>query len=242
MEFSRTVSFYGGVLTTRDLSAVDTFISGLKAANLWTKIQEMGVFTGDYNASQVKLKALTNRTLVNNGYTSSDYGVNGYTGSTSKYFDTGANIPTTFSQYNFHYSVYRPVVVSSVSGLIGSSYTPTGNSDRFYFTQHPEFGCGSYFSSATLANSNPGLLLGGINANSGTGLYVFQNGVKVVTSNASGVDGRQTGNFLVGRSAGLNGNASAISFYSFGLGLTDLESLAFNSLVVGLQRSLGRVA
>lgn len=235
-DFANRCAALGYARPVTGMVAVNQFVVEMKALGLWAKMDDIGVFVGDFNTAQVKLKYASVSTLTNNGYVSGDYGVNGFTGSSSKYFDTGYSVLAT-AQYDHHLSIYRPTVVSSTTGAIGSSYTATGGSDRFYIFHDGNVGEGSAFAAVSIGVGHTSF---GISANSADGAFAYQNGTRIWSANSSGLNGRQSGTVLLNRAANTAGNGSTLSFYSIGKGFSPTDASYFSTLVNQLQKRLGR--
>ena len=228
--------------------ALNTFVIGMKAAGLWAKMMDIGLFIGDLQCSLVKLKFTTPGVCAHTGVVSTDYGQLGLAFGTGKGLNTGVSIPT-LAQYNWHLSLWRsvPGVVSFTSG-IGSSYAATGDTNRFYLCGSntagerttADLGWGSYYASAVAGMGGRGLATFGVNANSASGLTAFMNGVNFLTTSSAGRDGRQTGTIEININAsGAVGNP-CYGAYTIGLGLTQADNWAFWGLMNQFQTGLGR--
>lgn len=134
----------GGSVGAHAVREVNRFVRGCRSDGLWNAIIDMGVFVGvdNLNAALVKLKTApgVSRTLVNTNYVSGDYTATGASAGlvgdgSSKYLDTSVSI-LSLNKADFSIGAYITVTGNIVSsGIIGSSYTATGDTNRFYIAR-----------------------------------------------------------------------------------------------------------
>jgi hypothetical protein len=249
--FFDRVRIAGGGVSNSTKMVVNTFVLGLKADGLWTKINDMGVFAGgDLTSSLIKLKigASSPSSLVNANFITSDYAERGLNGGLqgdgiSKFLDTGFNT-SNLTPSSVHLSFYSQTSLGSVQ------YTEIGadlsNNSRLFlgvFNQQALFDNLDQVSrtASSTDQNGQGFYIG--NRVSSSDSKIFKNGV-IIASRIT-----QTGTnpnlpiYLFSRN--INGVASWItarrlSFYSVGSGLTDLEAVALNNRVQALQIGLER--
>jgi hypothetical protein len=235
-----------GITDTNQKSAVNTLVTDLKAANIWTKMKALYPFVGG-TAAQHRFNLKDPRPLnaafyldFMGGMTHSTLGIvpNG----TTSYADTKLNPTGTLSLNSAHISAYINDYGSGI--LIGSDQTY-----RFWIS--PRFG-GSNERSAIFINestfnygvssTNKGLWLGSRINSSFTKLY---NNSTVYSNPSFASVALENGKIFIGARAGSPTTADSyfnkpISFSSIGDGLTDTETANFYTAVQAYQTTLGR--
>lgn len=228
-----------GITNPTQQSAVNTFVLGLKAASLWSKLSALYPFVGGTaSAHSFNLKDPAQFQITWAGTVT--HNANGITGDGSTGFgNTGISIPT-LSQYDFQFGCYSRAFPSSDGGLFASSYAASGDSNRFYIDRSfGLFGAGIGASFSNIAD-NPitGLISVGVRNNGASGYHLSQNGSDLETKTGA-VDGRQTGTllFLKHGTAFTNSNL-ALGYVS--VAMSQAEEATLYGLVQAYETSLSR--
>jgi hypothetical protein len=225
----------GSSVSGSQLTAVNTFVLGLKSNSLWTKINRLNTFCGtNLTAALVPLKVGSgDATDGNTSFVSGDYTeTTGLVGDAStKRLETGVSI-LGLTKSDFGMGVF--VLETNNTALyridIGSSYTATGNTSRFYLglwksSGSPKalFGMGNLFRDAQALSTSTGLLA--METTSTTTMTVYKSGSSVFAGGDwyntgflagtirvfMGGGGYHTGNRLGGYYIGNNLNQSLLS-------------------------------
>ena len=225
------------------ISAVNTLVTGLKSAGIWSKMKAIYPFVG--GNSTAHSKNLVNPSLYN--LTFSSGWVHNSNGSTSNnsYANTGIVPSSVLSNYNSHMSLYNRTSGYNNGfdiGVIGSSeyYAhinhsasyPTGNAIQ-----------GSRFTVVTTPNDT-GLVVFNRTANNLANTFIKTN--KISTSTATSTSTLSNNNIFIGALNWVSfGGAVYYSnrnyaFSSIGDGLSDSEAGTLNTLVQAFQTTLGR--
>jgi hypothetical protein len=233
-----------GITDATQVSAVNTLVTSLKSANIWTKMKALYPFVGG-NATSHKFNLKDPRDLdaayrlvFNGGWVHSSTGAlpNGTTAYANTYL-----APNAMGQNNIHVSFYSRTNVdglyADIGGGAGISYVEvlTKYTGRGYVYVNTHQGDWFY---------NP----------SSTGLYIanrivagaaslFKNNTKVINSNRAAQTPTTYNLYLAAENgAGTAGNYSPReqAFATIGDGLTDVEAEAFYNAVQAFQTSLGR--
>ena len=225
-------------------SAVNTLVTDLKSANIWTKMKALYPFVGGTaNSHKFNLKDPRDldaayRLVFNGGWVHSSTGAlpNGTTAYANTYL-----APNAMGQNNVHVSFYSRTnadgLYADIGGGAGISYVEvlTKYTGRGYVYVNTHQGDWFY---------NP----------SSTGLYIanrivagaaslFKNNTKVINSNRAAQTPTTYNLYLAAENgAGTAGNYSPReqAFATIGDGLTDVEAEAFYNAVQAFQTSLGR--
>ncbi len=225
------------------ISAVNTLVTGLKSAGIWSKMKAIYPFVG--GNSTAHSKNLVNPSLYNLTFSSGwVHNSNGST-SNSSYANTGIVPSSVLSNYNSHMSLYNRTSGYNNGfdiGVIGSSeyYAhinhsasyPTGNAIQ-----------GSRFTVVTTPNDT-GLVVFNRTANNLANTFIKTN--KISTSTATSTSTLSNNNIFIGALNWVSfGGAVYYSnrnyaFSSIGDGLTDSEAGTLNTLVQAFQTTLGR--
>lgn len=106
-----------GITNSAQIAAINTYVLGLKSANLWNKIIARYI---TYNNSTTCSKNLKNPTTFGGTVVGSPtIDSTGYNGSASSYFKNGLIPSTSLSQYDVHYGFYRTGGSSTSSNYQG---------------------------------------------------------------------------------------------------------------------------
>jgi hypothetical protein len=238
-------------LTTTQINALNNFYWGMVANGLDTKMSAVYPFIGG-TATSNKFNLMDARDLdaafrLNfvGGWT------HAATGSTSNGTTGYANtflLANTFTYTNNHLSFYSRTsgAGSSVETTMGSGPSTSGANWLSLFSRRST-NLGGYDSGSATANRASGTLASGSTlflgtSNSTTGRF-YRNGV-LVGSNAN-LSATNSANAIFLGAFNVAGTpnyfaAREFSFASIGIGLTETESLIFNTLVVAYQTALSR--
>lgn len=237
-----------GITDTTQKSAVNTLVTDLKAANIWTKIKALYPFVGGTAAQHrfnLKSPGTTNTdfylTFIG-GWTHSSTGAlpNGTTG----YADTFLTPSTSLSLNSTHISYYSRTNSSGINFAIGSGYNtfasdlqiaPRWVDNNTYYRVNSTSGSGEN----TGADSR-GLFIANRISNSETRNY--RNSTRYVLSLAS--NSLNTNSLYISSTNVSNTpttyNDREVSLSSIGDGLSDTEALNFYNAVQAFQITLGR--
>ncbi len=253
--YANNIALAGGSISLQVLTYVNQFVVGVKAANLWNLINEMGVFCGNNLASAlIRLKYVpgTGASLINNNFIESDYNERGTSGGllgngTNKYLNTLTQRRLIWANGNNHlsvftrYTVLNGQLIGARGGDIDTVYTlGLGSSNNSDFSDQNNSSAVLFFN-PTPAPSASHLIGNDVNWQ----INVFQNGSSIALSFTAVTFGLGGTAPLTLFARNTNGSISAfssnaISFYSAGRGLTSTQAAAFSTLVVKLQTQLNR--
>ena len=241
--FSR-VTAAGGTLTATEQTAVNTLVSALKSAGVWTLMKAIYPMVGASAAACAQnLKSSSFIGTFTGGWTFTSAGVTG--NGTSAYMGTSI-IPSVDLELNSgHLSIYsRTNVEDSSSDL--SSESNSGTNQQILLSRYTGLGFvasyGGYLGAASqVANTDSrGLFV--TNRNSSTNVTAFKNSVKVLDyANASSLSTLQlvlgAQNFTTGIS---RFSIRQYAFASIGDGLSDINASDFYTAVQAFQTTLSR--
>ena len=235
-----------GITDTTQKSAINTLVTDLKSANIWTKMKAIYPFVGGtasahkFNLKDPRDLDAAYRLVFNGGMLHSNLGIvpNG----TTSYADTKLNPTGTLTLNSAHISAYINDTGTGV--LIGTDQT-----NRFWIS--PYYGSGpvrssifmnessyNYFNSST----NKGLWLGS-RINSSTA-KLYNNSSVYLSSSFPSVALENGRIFIAARATGVSTADiyfnKPISFSSIGDGLTDAEVANFYTAIQAFQTTLGR--
>lgn len=138
LDFFARVASNAGTISDAQKSAVNALVISAKVKGYWSKINRWNLFTGtNLAACLVPLKVgLGGATETNVSFVAGDYAAStALTGDgSSKYINTGIPI-TSLTNTDFGMGVWNAQQLSSEAlyrNYIGSSYSATGNTNRFY--------------------------------------------------------------------------------------------------------------
>lgn len=248
LDWISRVNSNGGSVSTGAQSAVETLVTALKTAGVWTKIQRMNLFAGTglaacavplINTAGATLDTLTN--FVEGDYSEST----GLTGDGStKYLNTGM-LASALTANSTHWSVYYKRATAgnqqlhigateSTNAFHGSAAASNGTilSDQYDAST----------SRLTNAVSAPyGFACGSRVASNDHKIY---KGATQVATSSTGVTGALPARniFVFARNAGFPFEYSAgpLAMYSVGAGLTPAEVADFATAIQTFQTTLGR--
>ena len=247
-----------GLTNATQVTAVNTLVTALKSAGIWTKMKAIYPFVGGtaqshkFNLKDPRDANDAYRLVFNGGWTHTSTGAlpNGTTG----YADTKLVPSSALTNYSSHLSFYSRTnrVSSRQAASIGSYLNPNEISLRFNFTAAGSLnnssmsaqydGTGLDFATYVTSTTNY-FLIGNRTANNIN--KVYENGVLKSTNTTTTTKVLPSARVLIGALS--DGNTNVIwydnleaSFASIGAGLTDAETLAFYNAVQSFQTSLGR--
>jgi hypothetical protein len=243
------------VTSSSQASAVNTLVTDLKSASIWTKMKVLYPFVGGtayshkWNLKDPRDVDAAYRLVFSGGWAHSSNGAlpNGTTGYANTYFNPSTNL----SIDNTHMSYYSRTNNARDSYDMGLTTTTTSplrsmhaalkwsDSSTYWSMGFQSSTTSSSEVSATLSSTGANFLF---NKTSSTSTSLFANNTKYTAS----VTNRSlpSGNFYLG-ARNLNGGVDAFTnrqtaFVSIGEGLTDAEAAAFYAAVQKYQASLGR--
>jgi hypothetical protein len=238
-----------GITDVNQALAINTLVTDLKAAGIWTKMKALYPFVGG-NAASHKFNLKDPRDLdaayrlvFNGGWTHASTGAlpNGTTG----YADTKLIPSSVMTNYNSHMSFYSRTQSLNSGVDIGSChhnyflqvYTAGFGGGTRSSLQRNDYDFAFYQSSSTI-----GHFMGQILSQSNSKIYT--NGVLRNTNTTNNAISLPSINIYIG-SLNINGVAGNFTnresvFASIGDGLTDNEASAFYTAVQKYQTSLGR--
>jgi hypothetical protein len=244
--FFDRVTTAGGTLSATEQTAIETLVSDLKDAGIWTKMKAIYPMVGASAAAcaqNLKSSSFTG-TFTATGWTFASTGVtpNG----TSAYMDTGLNPSVSLSTDNFSISYYSrtnslantttyPTDIGSFSGSAGIGvflYRPTLS---------PRGGGGGYaieVGDNTIASSRYFAL---VTRTSTTSQKFSRNGTILATNTTLDTGARPNLTITLGKANGFNNFANRqCAFAHIGDGLTDTEASNFYTAVQAFQTTLSR--
>lgn len=238
-------------LLSYEINAIDYLVSSLKDKNIWDSIIALYPFVGR-NSNFFKLNLKNNSYALNYSSTISAT-FNGISSISNSYANTGIQI-STLPRYNISSGVYRTNLGAANSGLsadFGSSYTPTGDTNRFYMGKDSSDttnfnGCialGAIGNSFTSQGSLTGLGLKMFSCEnlSATGFKCWNNGVNTYTASGNQT-WQQAGTIQL---LTLNSNSvytakQTLGLYFLSAGLTPESCIYFNKIIQTFQQMLER--
>ncbi len=246
-----------GLTDLGQANAVNTLVTDLKTAGVWTKMKALYPFVGGtatshkFNLKDPRDLNAAFRLTFNGGWTHTATGAlpNGTTG----YADTNLVPSSTLTNYSSHLSFYSRTNRGSSrqAASIGSYLSPNEISLRFNFTAAGSLnnssmsgqydGNGLDFATYVTSTTNY-FLIGNRTANNINKIY--ENGILKSTNTTTTTKVLPSARVLIGA---LSDNTNVIwydnlesTFASIGDGLTDTEATAFYTAVQKYQTSLGR--
>jgi hypothetical protein len=251
------------IIDATQITAINTLVTALKTAGIWTKLKAIYPFVGgNANSHKFNLKDPRDtdaayRLVFNGGWTHTSTGAlpNGSNGYANTFFVPSNNFP--ISQYDAHISLYSRTNIEAptTNWLSGSIGVDDDYNSAAYFVLNVNSKTTRIVQGRTLGNqwatySGPlddsrGFFM--INKQSNTSLKLTKNS-NLLASNTtlSTAQYRPAQNFYIGAVngsqsySGLNYDNKEYSLISIGNGLTDAESAAFYTAVQAFQTSLGR--
>jgi hypothetical protein len=227
-------------------SAINTLVTDLKTANIWTKMKALYPFVGGtatahkFNLKDPRDLDVAYRLVFNGGWAHSSTGAlpNGTTG----YADTKLIPSSVLSLSSAHFSKYNRT--NDLTGIKIDGAFDQNNSDAV-FQQNYTSANGIIGGVSTSASYTPsdsrGLFT--MSRTSNNLIKVFRNSLQIAT-NTSTATVLPLINVCIGarneRTAPQYYNAYETAFASIGDGLTDTEAAAFYTAVQKYQTSLGR--
>jgi hypothetical protein len=232
------------ITNTTQASAINTLVTDLKTANIWTKMKALYPFIGG-TAEQHRWNLKNTAQYKIDWFGGGTHGPNGYQPNGNSYGNTNLVGTSVLSLNSTHISTY--LITNSTGtyadiGVIqggGTSYLQLLPkwSDNIFYGQIND----ANFSDNTVADSL-GLFIG--NRQSSTGVKLIKNSTVVTSKTSNSVALPSVPIYLGARN---NGNVSVQNysnrgqaFASIGDGLTDAEATAFYNAVQAYQVALGR--
>ena len=258
-------SFISAASITNDtqVTAIDTLVTALKTAGIWTKMKAIYPFVGGtaeshkFNLKDPRDSNDAFRLTFSGGWTHSSTGAlpNGTNGYANTFLVPSNNF--TISQYDAHISLYSRTNIEAptTNWLSGSIGVDDDYNSGAYFVLNVNSKTTRIVQGRTLGNqwvtySGPlddsrGFFM--VNKQNNTTLKLTKN-TTLLASNTTLSTGqyRPAQNFYIGAVngsqsySGLNYDNKEYSLISIGNGLTDVEATALNTAVQAFQTSLGR--
>jgi hypothetical protein len=232
-------------------SAVNTLVTDLKSANIWTKMKALYPFVGGtatshkFNLKDPRDLDAAYRLVFNGGITHSSSGV--IFGGTNGYANTKLTPSTSLALGSAHMSFYSRT--NTTVNCIDFGAEKTSNSSFYGIIKNSSNNAyirinraGSPEATTPMSNSNVFFIANRASAFSGEILYV--NSTKPTLTNVGSANGIVTIPLFIG-CLNDNGNPAYYTnrdcaFSSIGDGLTDTEAANFYTAVQKYQTSLGR--
>jgi len=238
-----------GITDTTQKSAINTLVTDLKTANIWTKMKALYPFVGGTAASHrfnLKDPRTVNAAFYLDFIGGGTHSSNGYLPNGTTAYANTKLIPSSLNNYNSHLSTYSRS--QSLNSGIDIGAIQEGN----YYLQ--VYSAGLSGSRASLQRNDSdfavftnvlttGHYIGQILSQSNSKIY--KNGVLRNTNTTTNSITLPTSSAVYIGSANINGTAGAYSnresaFASIGDGLTDGESTAFYTAVQAYNTTLNR--
>ena len=231
-------------------TAIDTLVTDLKTAGIWTKMKAIYPIVGG-TASSHKFNLKDPRDLdsafrltFSSGWTHSSSGAtpNGTSAFAQTYFSPNGNL----SQNDAHASIYTRTNVISTTGSeidLGVGSDPLSSNTDFYLSAHyGTYGC--------ISNINGTSFGGGVSQTDSLGLYLSQRTSSILTSKYKNnvlvhthnkVSTTPTSGFInLGRNTTSEYSSRELAFVTLGDSLTNTERGDFYTAVQAFQTTLGR--
>jgi hypothetical protein len=236
------------ITNTTQANAINTLVTDLKSANLWTKMKAIYPFVGGtslthkFNLKDPRDLDAAFRILWAGGVTHSSNGVQ--FGGVNGYADTRLNANSSMSINDFHISVYSRTntAVNAYEFGVGNTASERLGLGLSWDSQLPE---ASVFSSVKTEIANSGNRTDKcfiLNKTSTSSFDLFANTSK--TTNTITTATKPNFNLWIGafnyQNTGYYYTDKSIAFSSVGDGLTDVEATAFYTAVQKYQTSLSR--
>jgi hypothetical protein len=248
--YADRIALNGGSISEASLIAVDKFVGDCKAANIWSKLIEVGPFAGtNLNAALVKLvyQSGGSGVLTNSNFVSGDYvetgSSGGLLGDGTKYLNTGVVATSLPDMGHLSFYLREDVVQTGNRMLMGAAaggdqtwiggLIPASNFDVRYNQSVTATGGGAFVK---------GFYIGTRETN--TSLVGYRDGASIATASSLATSTRPSfAMYLWGyNNAGAATARIALrgSFYSMGDSLNATEAAALNTAVRALQLALNR--
>ena len=245
---------YAGITDATQRSAVNTLVSSLKTAGVWTKMRAIYPFVGGsatshkFNLKDPRDMNTSFRLEFSGGWTHSS------TGAKPNGVDAFANTFLASRSYlnndSLHLSFYSRTDVTSTTCDMGGGQTP-----NYYAAIYPKFNGGGTLGMSIsvhdggvfVANSSSSAAFYLATRNSSTQVAIFRNNLKLSLLNSTRSNNSDMPIIL----GALNNNGIGTpiptayspreqAFASIGDGLTDADALAFYNAIQAYQTTLGR--
>jgi hypothetical protein len=235
--FSR-VTTAGGSLSTTEEQAVNTLVTDLKSANIWSKMSAIYPLVGASAAACAQnLKSSSYTGTFDGAWTYASTGVTG--NGENNWMNTGLLPSTELSLNSTHLSVYSRTDTPTVTGDVDMGVNATA------FTLIEIWG-GKFYSlinqNATGSNVSVSTSLGHFIGSriSSSEVKGFRNGSTILTSSTNSTNLATSNIALAAMGAAGNSSAREYAFASIGEGLTDAEVSDFYTAVQAFQTTLSR--
>ena len=235
--FSR-VTTAGGSLSTTEEQAVNTLVTDLKSANIWSKMSAIYPLVGASAAACAQnLKSSSYTGTFDGAWTYASTGVTG--NGENNWMNTGLLPSTELSLNSTHLSVYSRTDTPTVTGDVDMGVNDTA------FTLIEIWG-GKFYSlinqNATGSNVSVSTSLGHFIGSriSSSEVKGFRNGSTILTSSTNSTNLATANIALAAMGAAGYSSAREYAFASIGEGLTDAEVSDFYTAVQAFQTTLSR--
>jgi len=235
--FSR-VTTAGGLLSTTEEQAVNTLVTDLKSANIWSKMSAIYPLVGASAAACAQnLKSSSYTGTFAGGWTYASTGITG--NGTNNRMDTALKPSTELSLNSTHLSVYSRTDTPTVTGDVDMGVNVTA------FTLIEIWG-GKFYSlinqSSSSSNVSVSTSLGHFIGSriSSSEVKGFRNGSTILTSSTNSTNLATANIALAAMGAAGYSSAREYAFASIGEGLTDAEVSDFYTAVQAFQTTLSR--
>ena len=237
------------VTFARNFHAIDRFVGDCKAANLWSKLIEVGPFAGsNLNAAMVKLayQPAAGAVLTNSNFVSNDFvetgASGGLTSDGTKFLNT--NVPGSTLPDTGHLGFYLSddVVVTGNRAFLGV----ISGSDHYWMgALNPTAACDARYGGSITASSSDTMTKGFyvMSREADTSLTLYRNATSIATAATSAPTTKSALPVYVWAlySSGASCRLPARgAFYSIGQALNATEVTALNAAVRNLQLALNR--
>lgn len=244
------VTAASGTFSTATLRALSTYIAGMKAAGLWSKLAVFNPMCGNQLAAaliQYKRSTGAWAAATNNGpFVSGDYteatGLAG-TNASAKYLDTGVAPTAVLTLNNSHIAIYQRKATSVTSNASAGAHSAAAQTMALWTPQTDTKAYADHYDTAaeiaSTANAEQrGLWTSSVTASGAGGHNLYQNATSKGTGTAQGT--RPGANFLLFTRDGISMSDPILAAYSMGDGLTAGEVSSYYTLTQAFQTALGR--
>lgn len=246
--FKNRIIANNGTISNTSLEAVDIFIKGCKADNIWDLLLDVGLFVGDNLAAALtKLKYPLNKSVYTNiNYVNGDYSQStGIQGGVNKYLDSGVSPQDVGTTGGFVFYLREATGEGTTKWFMGA--TNTGGTNNFLLGHgsggsREQFYWGQNVLVESIQQNTSGFFVGMRNNLSSLKIYKKQT---LLNINPAVVSFAPIAQAIYIAAVNLSGTAvnfldKKYSFTAITKALNDAQVFLFYSRVQALQESLGR--
>lgn len=251
LAYRANIAAAGSSISAVQLAAVNAFIVGCKADGVWTKLKDVGTFTGaNLTAALVKIKGLHATSYVNSNFVSGDYTLTtGLKGNgTTKSLATGVVPSVDLTIHSTHLALYDRSLITGTIHAAGAGETTASfdiyhpYSDRKLYSDQYNNSTAEIGSAAQVDSTPVGFIVGTKTAATAHVLYKDGASVASGSTNAGSLPAVEVTVFARNAPgpAPTEFSTHYLSFFSVGDGLSAGDVTALTARVQTLQHALSR--